>query len=184
MWSALRTRQRGAKRGRTSHRIGRRPQSRGRVGRSLSSLGARTGWQAGPDLGGRARRHEHANKHILRQRPRHAAGGAARVRAVGIGRHWRVRAESRPGTNRAHRGAKPGRGGKGPGPRVENSRLYDEGHRSRGHRSRNRAGDRHWPDATPPASTSRSISTSAIPPSRPASGRLLRAVSTTARDTW
>ena len=65
---------------------------------------------------------------------------------------------------------------------VEGARLHDEGDRSPGHRRGDGARDRDR-DAAPAAFTSRTISMSAIPPSRPASARRSRAASAIAKRT-
>ena len=103
---------------------------------------------ARPDLGRRARRHEHATDDDHRQRPRDAAGGAARTGAVGAGGD-RVVAIGTAAAHRARRHPKSRREGKAQDPRLWRPCLHDEGHRSRRHRDHRRTRDRagvrrHW----------------------------------------
>ena len=119
-----------------------------------------------------------------RQRARHAARVAARPGAGGAVADRRLLAEGRARAHRAHRHPQSRRAREGDRPRVGRARLHDEGHRSR--RASRPSSNRRSrsPARAPPASTSRSISTSAIRRSRPASARRSRAASTTARRTW
>ena len=98
--------------------------------------------------------------------------------------HRRLLAEGHARSHRPHRHPQPRRSREGAHPRIGRPRLHDEGHRSRRHRRDRRAGDRDRRQATPAASTCRSISTSAIRRSRRASARRSRGASTTARRTW
>ena len=152
---------------------------------ATADLPAARGQAARPDLGRRARRHEHAG-HLA------AAATCTACRSPRSSapsrRSWRASAASR-------RRSTPERtvliGIRNLDER-EKERIRESGvhvftmkdiDRSR-HRLDRRAGDRRSPAATPAASTCRSISTSAIRRSRPASARRSRAGSTTAKRTW
>ena len=125
-----------------------------------------------PDLGRRARRHEHARELRQRQRPRHAARVAARAgagRAVadrrllaeGAARRTPCSSASATSTTREKEIVRARR----------RPRLHDEGHRSLRASRRSSSRRSRSPATAPAASTSRSISTSAIRRSPRASAR-------------
>ena len=94
----------------------------------------RSGCRIGLLLDRRARRHEHTRDLVERQRPRHAARGPARPRAVqlaSIGGF--VRASGRSNRHHWRTESRPTR--EGGGSRFTRARVHDGGHRSAGRRA-------------------------------------------------
>ena len=88
-------------------------------------------------VAGRAWRHEYAGVFALRQRARHAAGGADRLRRAGTGRTARLPAEGRAAQRGHRRRARSRRQGAPPGEGVGRARAYHARYR----RARHARGD-------------------------------------------
>ncbi len=144
----------------------------------------KSGKPLGPDLGGRARRHEQSRRPASRatctacRSPRCSAREPAE-----LARFARRRARRPAEAHGAGRHPQPRRDREGDRPGVEGARLHDEGCRSPRHHRGDGARARDRRPRAPAASMSRSIWTSAIPPSPPASARRSRAASTIAKRT-